>query len=220
MTDSRSGQSDNINIPNPFSPGEEHLSNLHGYLQEKDPLGENDTNMTRETAILRLFVLHDYDKSGFLDGLELMQLLYGVLTKGLREKPAEDSVISVVDDVLEKQDVNLDGLLSAQELVSSVSYKEREMADSAHIVIPPPMGVPAPVDSDLSNKEEPQKPAEVHHIPQDHSNDPAPPPAEAMTSQEEPDGIHDEDEVEEVTSEVEAVEMPGEEEDDKPDDEM
>lgn len=122
----------------------------------------------------------------------------------------------MVDDVLEKQDVNLDGLLSAQELVSSVSYKEREMADSAHIVIPPPMGVPAPVDSDLSNKEEP----EVHHIPQDHSNDPAPPPAEAMTSQEEPDGTHDEDEVEEVTSEVEAVEMPGEEEDDKPDDEM
>ncbi|KAG9467532.1 hypothetical protein GDO78_014784 [Eleutherodactylus coqui] len=219
-TDSRSGESDGINISNPFIPREEHLSVLHGYLQEKDPLGENDTNMTRETAILRLFVLHDYDKSGLLDGLELMHLLYGILTKGLQEKPVEDSVISVVDDVLEKQDMNLDGLLSAQELVDSLSYKE--MVDSAHIVIPPPVG--APVYGDLSNTEESEKaelreqPTEVHDVPQ--TNNLAPPPAEAMNSQEEPEVVHNEDVVEEVAMEVEAVEMPGEEEDDKPDDEM
>ncbi|XP_073529784.1 cell growth regulator with EF hand domain protein 1 [Phyllobates terribilis] len=230
-TDSRSGPSDTINISNPFTPGEEQLSILHGYLQEKDPLGENDTNMSRETAILHLFVLHDYDKSGLLDGLELMQMLYGVLIKGMQEKATEESIISVVDDVLEKQDVNLDGLLSAQELVNSVSYKQGESQDSAHIVIPPPMGVPAeelpaPGDSDLANKEGSEKPelnqepAEVHNIHPDPTNDLAPPSAEVIGSQEETDVVHDEDAMEEVPSEVEAVEMPGEEEDDKPDDEM
>ncbi|KAM4012345.1 cell growth regulator with EF hand domain protein 1-like [Anomaloglossus baeobatrachus] len=187
--------------------------------------------MSQETAILRLFVLHDYDKSGLLDGLELMQLLYGILTKDLQEKATEESVISVVDEVLEKQDVNLDGLLSAQELVNSVSYKEGEDQESAHIVIPPPMGVPAkelpaPEESNLFNNEdttEPevdQEPAEVHNIPPDPANDPAPPSAEVISSQEDTDGDHDEDVVEEVPSEVEAVEMPGEEEDDKPEQEM
>ncbi|XP_056408101.1 cell growth regulator with EF hand domain protein 1 [Hyla sarda] len=228
-SDSRSELSENINISNPFTPGDGQLSILHGYLQEKDPLGENDSQITRETAILRLFVLHDFDKSGLLDGLELMQLLHGVLTKGLQEKPNEDSVIFVVDDVLDKQDVNLDGLLSAQELVNSLSYKEGGMTDSAHIVIPPPMGVAAeepaaPVDTDLSNTEESEKPELNNHTEddpntlQDQTNYPAPPAAE--TSQEEPDEVINEDVVEEVTSEVEAVEMPGEEEDDKLDDEM
>ncbi|CAN2390150.1 cell cycle arrest [Pristimantis euphronides] len=217
-TDSRSGESDGSNISNPFTPGEEHLSILHGYLRERDPLGENDNNMSRETAILRLFVIHDYDKSGLLDGLELMQLLYGIQTRGLQAKPAEESVISVVDDVLEKQDVNHDGLLSAQELVDSASYKN--VADSAHVVIPPPAGVH--VDGNLSNTEEsenpePQdEPALVHHIPQ--TNEPAPPPAEALSNQE--DVLHHEEAVEEVIGKVEDVEMPGEEEDEKPDDEM
>ncbi|XP_069829399.1 cell growth regulator with EF hand domain protein 1 isoform X2 [Dendropsophus ebraccatus] len=229
-TDSRSGQHEKLNISNPFTPGEEHLSVLHEYLQEKDPLGENYSHITQETAILHLFVLHDYDKSGLLDGLELMRLLYGVLTRGLQEKPTEDWVISVVDDVLEKQDVNLDGLLSAQELVNSVSYKENGIKDSAQIVIPPPIGVPADgppglVDIDLSNTEESEKaelhgqPAEDHHTSLDQPNHPAPPPSEA--SQEQADVVHHVDVVEEVTSEVEeAVEMPGEGEDNKPDDEM
>ncbi|KAM3931486.1 cell growth regulator with EF hand domain protein 1 isoform 1-T2 [Leptodactylus fuscus] len=229
-TDSRSGQPDAINITNPFTPGEEHLSILHGYLQEKDPLGKNDTNMTRETAILHLFLLHDYDKSGLLDGLELMQLLYGILTKDLQEKPTEDAVISIVDEVLETQDINLDGLLCAQELVNSVSYKDKESMAPAHIVIPPPMGVPveeppAPVDNDLSDKENTDQP-EMHHqqaqdnVPSDHIDEPAIPLAETVSSQEEPDEDHNEDVVEEVISDVEAVEMPGEEEEDKPDDEM
>ncbi|XP_077148114.1 cell growth regulator with EF hand domain protein 1 isoform X1 [Ranitomeya variabilis] len=228
--DSRSGPPDNIDISSPFTPGEEQLSILHGYLQEKDPVGKNDANMSRETAILHLFVLHDYDKSGLLDGLELMQMIYGVLTKGMQKKATEESVISVVDDVLEKQDVDLDGLLSAQELLNSVNYKQGESQDSAHVVIPPPMGVPAeevhgPEDSDLSNEEGTEKPelnqepAGVHNIHPDPTNDPTPQSAEVISSQEDTDVVHDEDVVEEVPTEVEAVEMPGEEEDDKPDEE-
>ncbi|XP_075705385.1 cell growth regulator with EF hand domain protein 1 [Rhinoderma darwinii] len=223
-TDSRSGQSDGIRISNPFTAAEEHLSVLHGYLKEQDPLGENDSNMTRETAILHLFVLHDYDKSGLLDGLELMQLLYGVLTRRLQEKPTEYSVISLVDEVLEIQDVNRDGLLSAQELMDSLSFNEEAITDSAHMAIPPPVGgqsekLPAPMDSHKEETEKPEllhQPAEVNYIPQD----PAPPPAESMTSQEEPDVVNNDDVAEEVTNEVELVEMPGEEEEDKPDDEM
>ncbi|XP_072000158.1 cell growth regulator with EF hand domain protein 1 [Engystomops pustulosus] len=222
--DSRSEQSDVIS---PFSPGEEHLRFLQSYLQEIDPLGEKDPNMSRETAILRLFALHDYDKNGQLDGLELMHLLHGVLVKSLKEIPTEDLVISVVDDVLEKQDGNHDGLLSAQELVNSLSYKDKEGQDTAQVAIPPPMGVPiedlpAPVDFDPSNKEklEIQHPEEDNDLPLYQTNDPAPPPAETVSSQEEQELVHDENVVEEVPGEVEAVEMPREEEDDKVDDEM
>ncbi|XP_063775507.1 cell growth regulator with EF hand domain protein 1 [Pseudophryne corroboree] len=186
-TDSRSEQPDSERIQNLFIPGPDHLSILQAYLKEKDPLEENASNMKRETTILHLFALHDFDKSGFLDGLELMRLLHGVQTIRLQEEPAHDSVISLVDEVLEKQDLNKDGLLSAQEIVTPPVYTED--APPVHVAIPAPQtgDLQGSSDNDTNTNEEKietdNPPAEDDnaHI---QINDSAPPPEDAIQSQE------------------------------------
>ncbi|XP_039947394.1 cell growth regulator with EF hand domain protein 1 [Hirundo rustica] len=72
--------------------------------------------MTREQALLYLFVLHDHDQSRHLDGLELLQLLGTVLAQA-GEQPEPDMVAALVDQALARQDLNGDGLLDPSELL-------------------------------------------------------------------------------------------------------
>ncbi|XP_054149423.1 cell growth regulator with EF hand domain protein 1 [Melozone crissalis] len=72
--------------------------------------------MTREQALLYLFVLHDHDRSGRLDGLELLQLLGTVLARA-GGQPDPDTVAALVDTALARQDLNGDGLLDPSELL-------------------------------------------------------------------------------------------------------
>ncbi|XP_071598487.1 cell growth regulator with EF hand domain protein 1 isoform X2 [Heliangelus exortis] len=81
-------------------------------LPEQDPEA-----MTREQALLYLFVLHDHDRSGCLDGLELLQLLGTVLAQRDRGQPGAEAVAGLVDRVLERHDLNGDGLLDPPELL-------------------------------------------------------------------------------------------------------
>nr|XP_021137372.1 cell growth regulator with EF hand domain protein 1 [Columba livia] len=74
--------------------------------------------MTREQALLYLFVLHDHDRSGHLDGLELLQLLGAVLAQD-GGRPDPDVVAALVDRALERQDLSRDGLLDPPELLLS-----------------------------------------------------------------------------------------------------
>uniref|UniRef100_A0A8C0IKH6 EF-hand domain-containing protein n=1 Tax=Chelonoidis abingdonii TaxID=106734 RepID=A0A8C0IKH6_CHEAB len=73
-------------------------------------------------VLLYLFALHDYDRSGQLDGLEFMHLHPPVLCEcpissvlPLCTFPLQ--VIVVVDGILETQDLNGDGLLNPSELL-------------------------------------------------------------------------------------------------------
>ncbi|XP_063278305.1 cell growth regulator with EF hand domain protein 1 isoform X2 [Prinia subflava] len=72
--------------------------------------------MTREQALLYLFVLHDHDQSRRLDGLELLQLLGTVLAQA-GGQPDPDMVAALVDQALARQDLNRDGLLDPSELL-------------------------------------------------------------------------------------------------------
>ncbi|XP_041336612.1 cell growth regulator with EF hand domain protein 1 [Pyrgilauda ruficollis] len=72
--------------------------------------------MTREQALLYLFVLHDHDQSRRLDGLELLQLLGTVLAQA-GGQPDPDMVAALVDQALARQDLNGDGLLNPSELL-------------------------------------------------------------------------------------------------------
>ncbi|MEE6514411.1 hypothetical protein FKM82_022485 [Ascaphus truei] len=157
----------------------------------------------RGRAILHLFLLHDYDKSGRLDGLELMQLLKGILSQNSPTMPPPESVILVVDEVLEKQDLNRDGLLSAPELVTPPVYasepllEEDPSQDTMHLAIPPTQGTPREerqgILENITKTEKKQgegpgsEPMDAQDISKDQTNDPAPSREEAYeNSQEEP----------------------------------
>ncbi|XP_030347085.1 cell growth regulator with EF hand domain protein 1 [Strigops habroptila] len=73
--------------------------------------------LTREQALLYLFVLHDHDQNRCLDGLELLHLLGTVLAQRNRGQPHPDKVVVLVDQALETQDMNRDGLLDPPELL-------------------------------------------------------------------------------------------------------
>ncbi|XP_036922646.1 cell growth regulator with EF hand domain protein 1 [Sturnira hondurensis] len=105
-------------LPNPFQPGQEQLRLLQSYLKGLKRMDEDPEHMTREQVLLYLSALHDYDQSGQLDGLELLSMLTAALAPGATDSPATSPVILMVDEVLETQDLNGDGLLTPAELIN------------------------------------------------------------------------------------------------------
>ncbi|XP_030714024.1 cell growth regulator with EF hand domain protein 1 [Globicephala melas] len=105
-------------LPNPFQPGQEQLQLLQSYLKGLERMEEEPEHMSREQVLLYLFALHDYDQSGQLDGLELLSMLTATLAPGASDSLTTNPVILVVDEVLETQDLDGDGLMTPAELVN------------------------------------------------------------------------------------------------------
>nr|XP_056709393.1 cell growth regulator with EF hand domain protein 1 [Euleptes europaea] len=103
-------------ILNPLHPGKENVRMLQDYLKNVGQVEKDAAAMTREQALLLLFALHDYDKSGRLDGLEFMRLLSELAAEQAKRQPMPDLVVLMVDSILETQDLNQDGLLEPSEL--------------------------------------------------------------------------------------------------------
>ncbi|XP_074945725.1 cell growth regulator with EF hand domain protein 1 [Phalacrocorax aristotelis] len=95
---------------------------LRSAVRSLGPPERDAEAMTREQALLYLFVLHDHDRSGRLDGLELLQLLGAVLAQRDGGRPDPDTVAALVDQVLEQQDLSGDGLLDPSELLLSPGW--------------------------------------------------------------------------------------------------
>uniref|UniRef100_A0ACB8G9V5 Uncharacterized protein n=2 Tax=Sphaerodactylus townsendi TaxID=933632 RepID=A0ACB8G9V5_9SAUR len=106
-------------ILNPLHPGKENVRMLQDYLKNVGQVEKDADAMTREQALLLLFALHDYDKSGRLDGLEFMRLLSELAAGQAKRQPVPDLVVLMVDSILETQDLNQDGLLEPSELFLS-----------------------------------------------------------------------------------------------------
>ncbi|KAJ8402858.1 hypothetical protein AAFF_G00361720 [Aldrovandia affinis] len=108
-----------LTLANPFGSSEEERRLLQSYITDhlKDSQGSPDLN-TWEQEIFFLFSLHDYDKSGQMDGLELMKLLSDFLSHHSMGPQSADSVVSVVDALLQTQDLNQDGMLDPSELLT------------------------------------------------------------------------------------------------------
>ncbi|XP_054676032.1 cell growth regulator with EF hand domain protein 1 isoform X5 [Grus americana] len=92
---------------------------LRSAVRSLGPPERDAETLTREQALLYLFVLHDHDRSGRLDGLELLQLLGAVLAQRDGGRPDPDAVAALVDRALERQDLSGDGLLDPPELLLS-----------------------------------------------------------------------------------------------------
>ncbi|KAM4785430.1 cell growth regulator with EF hand domain protein 1 isoform 2-T2 [Cyanocitta cristata] len=102
--------------PDPLSPESPALLLLWSAVRSLGPPEQDVEAMTREQALLYLFVLHDHDQSRRLDGLELLQLLGTVLAQA-GGQPDPDMVAALVDQALARQDLNGDGLLDPSELL-------------------------------------------------------------------------------------------------------
>uniref|UniRef100_A0A8C9GAF3 EF-hand domain-containing protein n=1 Tax=Pavo cristatus TaxID=9049 RepID=A0A8C9GAF3_PAVCR len=89
---------------------------LRSAVRSLGPPQRDADEMTREQALLFLFAMHDHDRSGQLDGLELLQLLGAVLTQGGAGRPSSE-VAAMVDRALEQRDRSGDGLLDPSELL-------------------------------------------------------------------------------------------------------
>ncbi|XP_058485791.1 cell growth regulator with EF hand domain protein 1 [Solea solea] len=114
-------------LHNPFGSGEEERRLLQSYIQSTlkvDGQGGPEIN-SREQEVFFLCHLYDYDRSGLLDGLEVMKLLSDYNSHHAPGKQPNELVVSMVDYLLQTQDLNQDGLLAPSELLSpSLPYTQ------------------------------------------------------------------------------------------------
>ncbi|XP_068177358.1 cell growth regulator with EF hand domain protein 1 isoform X2 [Antennarius striatus] len=103
-------------LANPFGSGEEDRRFLKNYIQSNLKDGGPEIN-TWEQEVFFLFQLYDYDRSGLLDGLEMMKLLSDYNSHHTAGTQV-NLVVSLVDFLLQTQDSNQDGLLAPSELLS------------------------------------------------------------------------------------------------------
>ncbi|XP_008404019.1 cell growth regulator with EF hand domain protein 1 [Poecilia reticulata] len=104
---------------NPFGSGEEERRLLQSYIQKSLRNSQGSPDITSwEQEVFFLFRLYDYDRSGFLDGLEIMKLLSDYNSHHALGPEASEQVVSMVDFLLQTQDLNQDGLLDPSELLS------------------------------------------------------------------------------------------------------
>ncbi|XP_028843404.1 cell growth regulator with EF hand domain protein 1-like [Denticeps clupeoides] len=125
-------------LVNPFGTDDNSRKLLQSFikLNMKDEQASPGVN-TWEQEIFFLFSLYDYDKSGHLDGLEVMKLLSDFLSHYSQLPESNDRVVSLVDYLLQTHDMNQDGLLAPSELLSPPiqSHYNEPGADSKEQVI-------------------------------------------------------------------------------------
>ncbi|CAB1459789.1 unnamed protein product [Pleuronectes platessa] len=115
-----------VALPNPFGSGEEDRRLLQSFIQSsvKESDGQEGADISSwEQEVFFLFRLYDFDRSGLLDGLEMMKLLSDYIshhTPGVQDNEflRRNEVVPMVDFLLQTQDLNQDGLLAPSELLS------------------------------------------------------------------------------------------------------
>lgn len=116
-------------VDHPFQSTDESHRLLRSYIDSilnKEDQGRPEIN-SWEQEVFFLFRLHDYDRSGFLDGLEMIKLLHdfnAFRIPGVVH--SNNEVVSVVDFLLQTQDLNHDGLFSPSELLSPPVLTQHE----------------------------------------------------------------------------------------------
>ncbi|XP_004067304.1 cell growth regulator with EF hand domain protein 1 [Oryzias latipes] len=110
---------------NPFGSREEEHRLLQSYIQPILKNHQGGPEITSwEQEVFFLFRLYDFDRSGFLDGLEMMKLLSDYSKHHSGQADASELIVSTVDFLLQTQDLNHDGLLDPSELLSPLTHTQ------------------------------------------------------------------------------------------------
>ncbi|OBZ87805.1 Multiple coagulation factor deficiency protein 2 [Choanephora cucurbitarum] len=100
--------------------GDDH--NKEHIQEHLKTLNKDNLELSEEDAIYYLFVIHDLNGDGFLDGHELRVAMsdfdHEELDLSLKE------VTEMIDHVLEEDDINGDGLISWSEYLESQLYHD------------------------------------------------------------------------------------------------
>nr|XP_020445491.1 cell growth regulator with EF hand domain protein 1 isoform X2 [Monopterus albus] len=157
--DSGDAHPSSVALRNPFGSGEEDRRLLQSYIQSSLKDGQGGPEIiTREQEVFFLFHLYDYDRSGLLDGLEMMKLLSDCNSHHAPGAQASDVVVSVinfvdmVDFLLRTQDLNQDGLLAPSELLSPSLPRTQDSSNNN-----------APQQQEVAAKEKPSNPSTDEH---------------------------------------------------------
>ncbi|XP_021441037.2 cell growth regulator with EF hand domain protein 1 [Oncorhynchus mykiss] len=105
-------------LANPFGSGEEDRRLLQSYIKANLKEGHGGPDNTWEQEVFFLFSLHDYDRSGHMDGLEILKLLSEYNSHNAPGEQSAETVVAMVDFLLQTQDLNQDGLIAPPELLS------------------------------------------------------------------------------------------------------
>ncbi|CAL8243520.1 unnamed protein product [Lota lota] len=106
-------------LVNPLGAGEEERRLVASYIQANLKEGEGSDVSTWEQAVFFLFRLYDFDRSGHMDGLEMMKLLSDYNSHKPLGTRTNEPIVTMVDFLLKTRDLNQDGLLGPSELLSS-----------------------------------------------------------------------------------------------------
>ncbi|KAM9433939.1 cell growth regulator with EF hand domain protein 1-like isoform 1-T1 [Salvelinus alpinus] len=107
-----------LTLANPFGSGDEERRLLQSYIKANLKEGQGGPDSTWEQEVFFLFSLHDYDRSGDMDGLEMMKLLSEYNSHNTPGEQSAEPVVDMVDFLLQTQDLNMDGLIAPPELLS------------------------------------------------------------------------------------------------------
>ncbi|KAK7913360.1 hypothetical protein WMY93_013571 [Mugilogobius chulae] len=149
---------------NPFQSGDESRSLVQHYIDSilnKEAAGVGRPEIISwEQEVFFLVRVHDYDHSGFLDGLEMIKLL---LDYNAFHRPSVvyqyNEVVSLVDVLLQTQDLNHDGLFSPSELLSPPLLQKQSTQNEVKVQMEtqPQPGERTAQDSPVDGQHEPQE---------------------------------------------------------------
>ncbi|KAF9582354.1 hypothetical protein BGW38_000307 [Lunasporangiospora selenospora] len=87
-------------------------------------MGEKGKNLSEKEELMMLFSLHDSNKDGYLDGIEL-RAAFSDYNQGVTQSQVLlKSMIDMIDHVIEEDDIDNDGKISWEEYLISQKYHE------------------------------------------------------------------------------------------------
>ncbi|KAG0003974.1 hypothetical protein BGZ80_007705 [Entomortierella chlamydospora] len=89
----------------------------------KEHMGEKAKTLSQKEELMMLFSLHDSNKDGFLDGIEL-RAAFSDYAHSDESNLSLEKMHDMIDHVIEEDDTNNDGKISWEEYLISQKYHE------------------------------------------------------------------------------------------------
>ncbi|KAI1313374.1 hypothetical protein EDD11_002684 [Mortierella claussenii] len=90
----------------------------------KEHMGDKGKSLSEKEELMMLFSLHDTNKDGYLDGIELRGAFSDYNQGALESKLTLQQLVDMIDHVIAEDDTDNDGKISWEEYLISQKYHE------------------------------------------------------------------------------------------------